>query len=71
MFSVEFWFDSGVNTTQYGGFSDEKILDLGPTVWAQRPFLTIWNMVSQSKMGRSARCCPVLLDNFQDKLAIF
>ena len=41
MFLVEFWFDSGVNTTQYGGFSDKKILDLGPTVWAQRPFLTI------------------------------
>ena len=41
MFSVEFWFDSGVNTTQYGGFSDEKILDLGPTVCAQQPFLSI------------------------------
>ena len=40
MFLVEFWFDSGVNTTQYGGFSDEKILDLGPPVWAQRPFLS-------------------------------
>ena len=33
MFSVEFWFDSGVNTTQYGGFTDEEILDLGPPVW--------------------------------------
>ena len=39
MSSAEFWFDSGVNTNQYGGFSDEEILDLGPTVWAQRPFL--------------------------------
>ena len=40
MLSAEFWFDSGVNTTQYGGCSDEKILDLGPTVWAQWPFLS-------------------------------
>ena len=24
--SVKFWFDSGVNSTQYGGFSDEKII---------------------------------------------
>ena len=39
MSSVEFWFDSGVNTTQYGGFTDEEILDLGPPVRAQRPFL--------------------------------
>ena len=35
-----FWFDSGLNTTQYGGPPDEKILDLGPTVWAQWPFLS-------------------------------
>ena len=35
---VEFWFNSGVNTTQYGGFTDEESLDLGPPVWAQRPF---------------------------------
>ena len=35
-----FWFDSGLNTTQYGGQPDEKILDLSPTVWAQWPFLS-------------------------------
>ena len=35
-----FWFDSGLNTTQYGGQSDEKNLDLRPTVCAQRPFLS-------------------------------
>ena len=64
MFSVEFWFDSGVNTTQYGGFSDEKILDLGPTVWAQRPFLSIWNMASQSKTGPLARTSILILDLF-------
>ena len=55
MSSAEFWFDSGFNTTQYGGFSGEKILDLGPTVWAQWPFLSIRNMVSQSKMAPSAQ----------------
>ena len=32
MLLAEFWFDNGVNATQYGGFSDEKILDLGPPV---------------------------------------
>ncbi len=35
-----FWFDNVLNTTQYGGPPDEKILDLGPTVWAQWPFLS-------------------------------
>ena len=38
MSSGQFWFDSVINTTQYGGSSDEKILDLGPTVLAQQPF---------------------------------
>ena len=38
MLSGQFWFDSVINTTQYGGSSDEKILDLGPTVLAQQPF---------------------------------
>ena len=37
MSSAGFWFDSGLNTTQYGGPPDEKNLDLGPTVWAQWP----------------------------------
>ena len=64
MFSVELWFDSDVNTTQYGGFSDEKILDLGPTVWAQRPFLSIWNMSSKSKTGPLARTFILILDLF-------
>ena len=39
MSSAGFWFDSALNTTQYGGPPDEKILDLCPTVWAQWPFL--------------------------------
>ena len=38
MSSAEFWFDGALNTTKYGGFTDEEILDLGPPVWAQRPF---------------------------------
>ena len=37
---ARFWFDSGLNTTQYGGQPDEKILNLTPTVWAQWPFLS-------------------------------
>ena len=36
--SGQFWFDIVINTTQYGGSSDEKILDLGPTILAQQPF---------------------------------
>ena len=64
MFSVEFWFDSGVNSTQYGGFSDEKILDLGPTVWAQWPILSSEMRRPQSKMGPSAPTCPLILDLF-------
>ena len=59
MFLVEFWFDSGVNTTQYGGFADEKILDLGPTVWAQRPNVSKYSETkyppSLLKTGTSAR----------------
>ena len=35
-----FWFDSGLNTIQYGGPPHEKILDLGPTVWTQQPILS-------------------------------
>ena len=38
MSSGQNWFDSVINTTQYGGSSDEKILDLSPTVLAQQPF---------------------------------
>ena len=40
MSSAGFWFDSGLNTIQYGGPHDEKILDLTPTVLAQGPFLS-------------------------------
>ena len=38
MSSGQNWFDSVINTTQYGGSSDEKILDLSSTVLAQQPF---------------------------------
>ena len=40
MSSAEFWFDGALNTTQYGGPSDEKISDLTPTVLAQWPLLS-------------------------------
>ena len=64
MFSVEFWFDSGLNTTQYGGSSDEKILDLGPTVWAQWPNLSTEMGPALLKTGILAPHLRVLLDHF-------
>ena len=71
MSSAEFWFDSGFNTTQYGGFSDEKILDPGPTVWAQRPFQSLDPASSLLKTGPISRRFTVLLDCFLVKLAFF
>ena len=71
MSSAGFLFDSVPNTTKYGGPSDEKILDLCPTVWAQRPFLSLDPASSLLKTGPISRRFTVLLDCFLVKLAFF